>query len=575
MEPSDSYINLTAPNLRKRLQKAETGFATLMDRYDRSAKALDTLRFISAISEQTLDCGLLLNRVLPKVSQTLDCDLAVFYRNEGTAQRLTLTSTCGRPGRFAPPPERLEGTDYAALADYLAKPELPSNLQPILAASLAAGSLKSYLVEAGLPVSLLIPICAGNLNYGIFLLGFTANRGIDPAEEAFLISFMTQLGATVERIRFLDAFHQVEKLSTLGEIMAGIAHELHNPLTVVIGFAELLSHRTLDPKSRAMAEKIFGEALRSKKIVNNLLVFSKRRPSQNIFVDIHAIIDEALELASYELRVSNIRVKRRFDPLVNESLGDPHLLKQVFFNVITNSYQALLAQGTGGELSISTEARKDTINVRFTDTGPGVPKELRTKIFEPFFTTKTSTNGTGLGLSLAQKILERHGGSIGYEPSVSGGASFVIALPAALASRPAPDPPRVAADPGPVQPGRILIVDDEPMILELLSEILAEDQHTITVTGNASTALEYISANSYDCILCDLKMPGMSGRELFDRILEVKPDLTRRLIFITGDFLSDETEAFMLESKIPFIKKPFVVDEVCILINEIISRRPA
>lgn len=378
-----------------------------------------------------------------------------------------------------------------------------------------------------------------------------------------------------ERQALQDRLFQTEKLSALGEVISGVAHELNNPLTGVIGFSELLAKKSdLDDNTREKVLKILREADRCRRIVNNLLEFSRMRPSQRRAVNINRLIDEVLELKGYELKVSNIEVRKRFAPNLPETAGDPQLLQQVIFNIINNAHQALTQQGKGGVLTITTNSGSGSITVSIKDNGPGIPRQLQAKIFDPFFTTKGPGKGTGLGLSLSYKIIERHAGTIKVESTPGRGATFTVTLPI-LAAKPTQKAATRLEAPIPVRPGRILVVDDEQAIVDLVAEMLRGEEHHISLALNANEALDKLSQQDFDCIISDIRMPEMDGRELYCRVKELKPETAEKLIFITGDLLNDATEKFVSESGIPFLKKPFTAQELRQSVHRILARNVA
>jgi signal transduction histidine kinase/CheY-like chemotaxis protein len=557
--------------LHERHLRAQDRLDRLNAECARSQRALTALRSFTDFSMRTLDPKALFRSALLAISQFSQCKFIVAYQQEERSRDYVILSSHLTGKILARPPQRIEGIECEYFSKLFPADDLSPSPVSLTIADEQTGPLSSFLKQSPATTPIAIPIRAGNLHFGMILIGMADKPELAIIDDAFLATMACQVSAAVERMKFFDAFHQIEKLSTLGEIIAGIVHELNNPLTAVLGFSELLAQANMNERSNEMARTVYHEALRSKRIVENLLDFAKRRSSEESRVDVHNLIGKALELTAYESRVNNIRVKRRFAPGMENTAGNPFLLEQVFFNVITNAQQAMSKHGDSGELTISTELLQESIVIRFRDTGPGIPKEIENKIFEPFFTTKSPARGTGLGLSLCHKIMERHGGTIRYESSPEGSAIFIITLPLVKL------PPisnnirmkkELSSSP---HPGNILIIDDESAILELLTEILRRHHHTVTATEDGSRALEFISAKPFDCIICDVKMPAMSGQEFTRQIQEINPEMAERLIFITGDFMSDSTKSFLKQSGIPYIKKPFIAAEICNLVNQIIA----
>jgi two-component system NtrC family sensor kinase len=358
---------------------------------------------------------------------------------------------------------------------------------------------------------------------------------------------------------------RIEKLYALGEIVSGIAHELNNPLTGVLGFTELLAAGEHEPRTSDMIQKVLTEANRCRQIVANLLAFSRMDHSQRAPVEINDMILQALALKRYALDVANIEVECHLDPGIPKTIGDPCLLKQVFLNIINNAHHAMENKPGGGTLTIHTESDSYSIHIRFKDTGPGIPEELVPRIFDSFTTTKSSKDGTGLGLSISYKIIQNHDGRLTLGNSPAGGAEFVVELPILDTGENilGQTMPRESAS---MRMGSILIIDDEPSILELLSEVLTSRRHSVTTTTKAGEALELLSSTRFDCIFSDIKMPGMTGEEFYELVRAIEPDLAERIIFITGDCMSESTEAPISRPEIPCITKPFdvkiVIDRV-------------
>jgi len=221
---------------------------------------------------------------------------------------------------------------------------------------------------------------------------------------------------------------QAEKLSALGELIAGVSHELNNPLTIILGNVELLAPiATANAKVKGQVERIYEAAVRCQQIVKSLLSFARKQTPTKTHVDINALCDNALKLLTYQLKVSHITLEKRFDTALPTTMADPHQLQQVFVNLATNAYQAMSSYRGRGKLVVETQRRQGMIQIAFHDDGPGISPEHQRKIFDPFFTTKE--HGTGLGLSISYGIIKEHGGEIAIRSVPQEGASFLIELP--------------------------------------------------------------------------------------------------------------------------------------------------
>ncbi len=356
---------------------------------------------------------------------------------------------------------------------------------------------------------------------------------------------------------------QSEKVATMGSLLAGVAHELNNPLAVVTGQAQLLHATVSDPAVLRRAEKIDGAARRCVRIVRNFLALARRRAPERGEVQLNAVVEEAVELLAYELKTGTVEVSLSLAEDLPVLWADGHQLHQVLVNIVANAHHALRHSGSPRRLTITTGRDRTGQQVRLAiaDTGPGIPAEIRAKIFEPFFTTKPPGEGTGLGLSLCRGIVEEHGGTIGVESELGRGTTFLITLP--VLRRPAvvaaPDPADVPVSVG---PKTILVVDDEPEIAAILVEALERDGYQAKTAENGADALRRLEQQSYDLVMSDTKMPVMDGIELYREMERRFPALQRRIIFVTGDVLNAEKQRLLESTGVPVLTKPFDLSEV-------------
>ena len=357
---------------------------------------------------------------------------------------------------------------------------------------------------------------------------------------------------------------QAEKLSALGELVSGVAHELNNPLTVIRGYAQLLSGREDAVAASRELQAITEHAERAARIVQELLTFARERPPAREAVDLNAVLQSVLDLREREMAASGIRVVRQLAPGLPKLQGDPYQLQQVFLNILTNAEQAL-AEGTGeGLIEVSTTLAADGYVVAaIRDNGPGIPATVADRIFDPFFTTKADRQGTGLGLSICYGIVNAHGGRIWADSTVGQGATFFVALPATAVEAPSPVEPAPAPEATPAPVGRyILILEDEVEIARLVARYLERLGYRTSVAHEAQAALQMIADESPDLVLTDLKMPGMNGREFYAALCGTRPELAQRVIFVTGDTVSPDTQSFLSQTGRPHLAKPFSLEEV-------------
>jgi two-component system NtrC family sensor kinase len=356
---------------------------------------------------------------------------------------------------------------------------------------------------------------------------------------------------------------QSEKMASVGQLVSGVAHELNNPLTGVMGFAQLLLARDLEETMRTQVQTIYGEAERAAKIVQNLLSFARRRKPTKEMADVNALLQRVLELRSYDFTVRNISLDMTLDTRLPRVWVDPDQIQQVFFNVIKNAEQAMIDAHNGGKLTVVTRASPNGARISIADDGPGIASEMQRRIFDPFYTTKSAGEGTGLGLTICYSIIDEHGGRIWTENQPGGGAVFHIELPlgsgeereqAASENGGAAELP-----PASVSGRRVLVVDDEVSIRLLLHDILRLDEHSVALASSGAEAADLVEREHFDIIITDMKMPGMDGAAFYRQVRQRDPAQARRIIFITGDTVSPDTRAFLQRVSNPVLSKPFKI----------------
>ena len=384
----------------------------------------------------------------------------------------------------------------------------------------------------------------------------------EPGVVLGLLDLSEKHAAEVEIERQREMIYQSEKLGALGSLLAGVAHELNNPLSVVVAQATLLQELATDAKTASRGEKIRLAAERCARIVKTFLAMARQKPPSRSAVDLNQVIDAALELLGYSLRTAGIDVRVDLDRDMPAIWADPDQISQVLINLIVNAQQALGDSTGARNLVIASrfDPPDDMIRLTVTDSGPGVPAAIRSRIFEPFFTTKPVGMGTGIGLSVCHGVVTAHGGTIAVEDAPGGGAVFVIRLPVTRAPEAAADALVEAAQPA--VGGRVLVVDDEPAVAEALSDILRHAGHRIDIAESGASGLAYARANDYDVVICDLHMPDMDGLAFYRNLKALKPDLADGLILVTGDTLGGAVQSFLDETGLPFLEKPFMPAEV-------------
>jgi PAS domain S-box-containing protein len=368
--------------------------------------------------------------------------------------------------------------------------------------------------------------------------------------------------AELELARQREALQQSEKLNALGVLLAGVAHELNNPLSVVVGQSLLLRDATTDPKTQRRADRIASAADRCSRIVKTFLAMARQSAPARKEVSLNDIVESALEITAYGLRSADIEVRQNLAADLPLVWADADQLAQVVMNLIVNAEQVMANKIGKRSLDISTyfDAERGQVQLAVRDNGPGITSEIRSRIFEPFFTTKDIGVGTGVGLSVSRGIVQAHDGSLELESEPRTGTIFVISLPRskqqAVVPRAEPEKPTART------PHKILVVDDEPEVAEMLADILSLDGHEIEVANSGNAALRILARREFDVILSDMRMPDVDGPGLYTRIKNAYPHLLDSIVFITGDALGPSMRSFLDQTGLPYLEKPFNPKEV-------------
>jgi two-component system NtrC family sensor kinase len=273
-----------------------------------------------------------------------------------------------------------------------------------------------------------------------------------------------------------------------------------------------------------------------------------------------------VEILAYQMRTSNIEVITQLDPKLPQAMVDQHQIQQVFLNIVNNARQAIEDHRPKGCVRISSGVAGKNVRITIQDDGPGIRDENLSKLFDPFFTTKEVGKGTGLGLSLCYGIVKEHGGTIQVRSKYGEGATFIIELPIAAdtehcpkqnGNEPVGTPKQHLTGNG----RKVLVIDDEEPILQMVSEVLSRSGYQVDVASDGETALKRLNHRCYDLAICDWKMPGLNGRQVYERIRTTDSALSDRLIFMTGDVINDRIQEFLKQEKKLCLAKPFSIAE--------------
>jgi PAS domain S-box-containing protein len=401
---------------------------------------------------------------------------------------------------------------------------------------------------------------------------------------------------TAQRV-FQSKLIQTEKLAAIGQMVTGVAHELSNPLTGILGNAQrLLLHNDGAGPSEEVRQ-IYQEAERASGILRQLLMTARDARPERRKVSLNQVVSRTMELQRFSLAAENIKIELDLDPALPYVFGDLGQLQQVLMNLIGNSRQALEEGGQGGMIRLSTRRVGDRrVLLEVSDNGPGIPGAILSRIFDPFFTTKPAGVGTGLGLSIVLGIVREHGGQVHVASPPRGGATFSLEFPAARSEEgrfspiPATGPgshsgerpravlnfaPASAATGGPSLASwaraRVLVVEDEPTVARLIRDVLEDEGLLVDVLPDGREALERSAREAYDLVICDMKMPEVDGQHVYESLMSTGNPLWRKFLFVTGDVVSAHTHEFLERHQLPHVAKPFRVEELTEKVRRVLA----
>jgi PAS domain S-box-containing protein len=507
----------------------------------RRNRELLVLNSIGQTLMESLDLSDSLHRTLRQMAELFSLDACALYLFDEEGTKIRRVAAVGHRSEYArnfPPvalkPELLQHIK-AVHATFLSVQGLP------LPAIFREAQRKEELLSAYIVV-----LWSKDRVIGGLTVGSRTPKEFSPADVNLLIAVGSQLSSAIERTTLYEEARQAydnlrrtqeqllhsEKMAAVGQLISGVAHELNNPLTAILGYSQLLtSSGQMGPQGIEYSEKLYKQAQRTHRIVQNLLSFARQHKPERVPVQLNLILEETLALRDYDLRMNHIRVHLELAPDLPYTSADPHQLQQVFLNMVNNAVDAMLEHSNEGDLWVRTGASGDKLFVEFADSGPGVKDASR--VFDPFYTTKPVGKGTGLGLSICYGIISEHGGSIRVRNVPPRGASFTIEVPY--------QPTRAAKASDSVHPaeqlreGRILLIDQDESVLEAVGAILREREHEVETARTAADAMAILEKQEFDLILADLDLSGTAARNiLHDWILARRPALAKRCVWMRG-----------------------------------------
>lgn len=548
----------------------------------RRNRELMVLNSIAMTLSQPLSLDELLSRALAQLTALFGVDLGAVYlldEKSGVVRRHAAVGFRSDYARHFPPtavPAEFIQQLRRTRATVVSAIGLP--LPPVF---------REIQEKEGVAVSHLVVLWSKDRILGGLVVASRTAREFSAAELNLLNAAASQIASTVERSllyeetrraydnlqRTQEQLLQSEKMAAVGQLISGVAHELNNPLTAILGYSQLLAGSSeVTERGRQYVDKLYRQAQRTHRIVQNLLSFARQHKPERLPVQVNQILEDTLMLREYDLKLNNIRLHREYAPHLPLTSGDAHQLQQVFLNILNNAVDAILEQSDHGDIWVSTAAEDGRLKIEITDSGPGVSDPHR--IFDPFYTTKAVGKGTGLGLSICYGIVKEHGGDISVRNSPPRGATFTVKLPVLPVSeqpRPLPDLPQ---EEKPV--GSVLLVDDEEAVLELEQEVLRGHCAAVHAVRTGQEAIDWLARHPVDIVITDLKMPGeITGREIYAWIEREKPELLPRLLYTVSDAGTPDVRAFLESTGCLFIQKPFRMEEFLARVRQVLGSAAA
>ena len=546
------------------------------DAIRRRNRELHALNAIAVITAQSFDLDEILNTALRHVvdifaahsgAAYLMDNSNVLHRRAGYGQRGPSANA-----EIALPPEflqRIRDTRVEVVTEEEAE-QMPE-------------VIREYVRSEGLRRWIWVIMRTNDVAVGVLGIGSREDRRFGETDQHLMVAIGRQLATTIEKVRLYEetcrAYEnlrrtqeqllQSEKMSAIGQLISGVAHEINNPLTAILGYAQLLENEGLSERARDFVGKLFKQAQRTQRLVHNLLSFARQRKPEKKQVNLRQVLDDTLALRDFDLNLHNIKVTCDVAPELPAVIADAHQMEQVFLNVINNAVDAMLEHEQGGTLSVKSYAQNGHVCIEFRDSGPGIREPK--KVFDPFYTTKGVGKGTGLGLSICYGIVKEHGGDIAALNSPEGGALFRILLPA-CASTPV-DTPAEASRHEPPLSGRVLLVDDEEAVLEFEREALAGAGAQVVAVSSGEQAIQRLQQEKFDAMLVDSAMPGgWTGMDLYRWVAANLPGAEKNIIFTISDIRESETGSFCQQGSVPCIVKPFQVADLIAATRSLLSR---
>ncbi len=549
----------------------------------RRNRELNALNAMAVIATQSFDLDEILNLTLRQVVTLFgaetgsvylsDTDNMTFRRRAGWGQR------SGGRQKFAEVslPEGFGELVMRSRTEVIT-PEFLPHLPKLVAEFVQADGLQSWIW---------VLLWSKDLPIGVLGISCREPRDFSSNDENLLVAIGRQLATTIEKVRLYEetcrAYEdlrktqeqllQSEKMSAVGQLISGVAHELNNPLTAILGYAQLLESETLEERAQDYVRKLFKQAQRTHRVVQNLLSFARQRKSEKQSVDLRKVLEETLTLRDYDLKTNNIVVEREIDPATPNADADPHQIEQVYLNIINNAADAMIEKGPGGTLKVKMYGKDKFVYTEFHDSGPGIADPKR--IFDPFYTTKSVGKGTGLGLSICYGILKEHGGDIVARNRTEGGAVLEVRIPTAeqavaTAEQTAPAPVREST-----LEGRVLLAEDEEAILEFERDVLVGAGLEVSSLKSTKDFKERVLTESFDGIIVSGTSGHWTAPELYAWLQEKSPETAKHVLFTFASAPEQPVKEFLQAKGVAFLVKPFEVADLIVAARKLLLRQHA
>jgi two-component system NtrC family sensor kinase len=543
------------------------------DEMRRRNRELNALNAMAVVATQSFDLDEILNLTLRQVVSLFGAESGAVYLSDSDAPTYRRRAAWGPRSRDKSRPAEI------SFAEGFGDLVMRSRAEVITAEYLPhlTGAVADFIRSDGDGSWIWVLFWGKDSPIGIMGLRSQAEYEYSSGEENLMVAISRQLATTIEKVRLYEetckAYEdlrrtqeqllQSEKMSAVGQLIAGVAHELNNPLTAILGYAQLLESEGLNERAQDYVGKMFKQAQRTHRVVQNLLSFARQRKPERSEVDIRKVLEETLALRDYDLKVNKIVVEKELGAEAALVVADPHQLEQVFLNIINNAVDAVLETGRPGKLKIRVYCEKSDVCAQFADDGPGIKDPKR--IFDPFYTTKNVGKGTGLGLSICYGIVKEHGGDITAHNGSEGGAVIEVRLPMAVA-------PGAVVETVPVAPpkrqgaiqGRVLLVEEEEAVLEFEHDVLAGAGANVVTASRSEDVKARLLSEPFDAVIMSGKMPAdWNAKEAYLWLKQNCSNMEKHVLFTFSNGVEQGDErAFLHENNVPYLVKPFEVAEL-------------